>query len=709
MAATAVAAGRVADAARGYRARALTVAERGPLRPRDVVARGDRVVVAAALAQAVTVSFAVTSSRCTSYEQAPRHSALARRKSAAVRIGPQRLLDEVAPSGRQLRADRAGHAEGELDPAVAHGPRLQPGHPAGEAPVLLQARRASLRRSPIGLPARGAASRRGERVRAAAVGVELARDLAPAVAQRGRPSACAASAASSAPADAGGGAGVSGTTIGVGVWTAAAAGAAGAAGAAAEARPSGRQCPRSPGCRARPVPWCSASRRRRSVCGSSSRGGRTLPWPQQRTAPPWSVTHVCRNPALIAVAPPAPTSTGPTSPGCSLSPIGASVSVAELAVGSIAPAAHLAVVEHGAGVLVARVDRGRGAPGAEIDRHDGAGCLVVSDRARVAVAEAAAAVVAPAAHAAVRQDGAGVAEPGGDRLRGQERAARLAEVHRPGPVGRHAQVAADVDDVAVAEPAVAAEAPAFDRVIVEQRARVKAAGGDGLRGASEAEVDRRDRAGQLVVADGDGVAQAEPAVEGEAPAAQHAVDEQCAGVSVARADRLRGERNASRRAEEDRSRRGGRLVVADRGRVAVAEPAVRTVAPAADRAVVEQRARMDAAGADRLGGATRTEVDRPDEAGTSSSPMLRRVAVSERPVAAIAPAAHLPGDQCAGVGVAGRELAGGGGGRLRRLVRDRAARSRDDDRERRPPAVSAHGTCADSVGDRRAFLFAEHP
>ena len=147
---------------------------------------------------------------------------------------------------------------------------------------------------------------------------------------------------------------------------------------------------------------------------------------------------------------------------------------------------------------------------------------------------------------------------------------------------------------------------------------------DGL--AAGAEVDRADRAGRLVVADVASCCRSRAGRCRRAPAAHRAVVEQRAGVAAAGGDRDRRAPGA----EVDRADRAGRLVVADRRRVAVAELAAGADAPAAHRAVVEQRAGVAAAGArSRPPCARRRGRPAPTAAGVSLSPIVVRVAVAE--------------------------------------------------------------------------------
>ncbi len=154
-----------------------------------------------------------------------------------------------------------------------------------------------------------------------------------------------------------------------------------------------------------------------------------------------------------------------------------------------------------------------------------------------AVAEPALAAVAPAAHGAGVEDGARVGRAGRDRHRPP------AEVDR-----RHGGGEAHVGRVAVAEPAVGAEAPALHRAVVEDRAGVEVARGDGAGGAAAAEVDRRGRARR----DDVGLrAVAEAAGQAPAPAAQRAVGEDRAsvldpGVQIAGLNRPRDGRGGLR-------------------------------------------------------------------------------------------------------------------------------------------------------------------
>src|SRR5690606_24139595 len=119
--------------------------------------------------------------------------------------------------------------------------------------------------------------------------------------------------------------------------------------------------------------------------------------------------------------------------------------------------------------------------------------------------------------------------------------------------------------------------------VVEQRAGVAVAAVDLDRRA--AELDHAKAGREVVEADPRDVAVAEPAVVATTPALDPAGVEHGAGVLPAGAER------DDRRADRDRASPGRGVVEALRGvDVAVAELAAARRAPAADRAVVEQRA-----------------------------------------------------------------------------------------------------------------------
>ncbi|MEZ5112748.1 MAG: hypothetical protein R2693_04520 [Nocardioidaceae bacterium] len=88
------------------------------------------------------------------------------------------------------------------------------------------------------------------------------------------------------------------------------------------------------------------------------------------------------------------------------------VAVAELAVGSVAPAAEAAGGQQGAGVILAGGDGDGATP--ELDVAGAGGGLVVPDVVGVAVAQLPVGAGAPAADVAGAQQGAGVVAAGGD-------------------------------------------------------------------------------------------------------------------------------------------------------------------------------------------------------------------------------------------------------------------------------------------------------
>ncbi|HEU4410034.1 MAG TPA: hypothetical protein VFS43_32565 [Polyangiaceae bacterium] len=280
-------------------------------------------------------------------------------------------------------------------------------------------------------------------------------------------------------------------------------------------------------------------------------------------------------------------------------------------------------------------------PAAEVDGARRRRRLVVADGDEVAEAERPELPRAPAAHAPALEQRAGAQEAAGELHR------LAAEVD--GARRRRRLVVADVVGVAVAERPRAGRAPAVHRAALEPRARVRVRRDDLER--LRPELDRSDRVGQLVVADAALVSVAEQAAGARAPAAHRAVVEHRAGVVAARA-------HLQRLAPElDRPGRGRRLVVADGVGVAVAEQAAGARAPAAHAAVVEQRAGVRAAGADLHGPAA--ERHGPRRRGRLVVADRVLVAVAEAAEVALPPAAHAAVvEHRAGVRGAGADLHG---------------------------------------------------
>ena len=257
------------------------------------------------------------------------------------------------------------------------------------------------------------------------------------------------------------------------------------------------------------------------------------------------------------------------------------VALAEVAVAVIAPALHRAVVEGGAAVVLPH-GHVHGRPiGAEIGRGEAGPHLVgaVADVAGVADAELAVAVVAPALQAAVIQDRAGVAVA--DLHRGDGAAEiEIGEgaVHLRG-------LSAAVGGVALAEVAVAVVAPALHRAVVEQGAAEVSADlhiGGGVAGA---QIGVGEVVAHLVgaVAALGGVALAELAIAVVAPALHLAIIKHRAGVDPARGHVSDGVRlPLTVEAEIDGGHPITDLVgaVADVAGVAEAELAVAVVTPA---------------------------------------------------------------------------------------------------------------------------------
>ncbi len=297
-----------------------------------------------------------------------------------------------------------------------------------------------------------------------------------------------------------------------------------------------------------------------------------------------------------------PSLTGLAVPGCSSSPISVGVAVAQLTIEVEAPAADAAVVEQGARPEHADRDGGRGTTGAEAHDRLRAGGLVVTDRAvEVGVAERPVVVRTPAPDGAVVQHGAGVERAGADRGGGPA-GPDVDRAHRT----RALVVADHLCRRRVAELAGAVvRAPTAHRAVVEDGAGVVTAGADRRRRAADAEVDRWHRAGRLVVAD-----PGRAVVEERAPAPEAAVVEDGAGGVAVGRDRRGGA------AGPDVDWTGGcrGLVIADvlgepdQG-IRVAQHATGVVPPTENGAVVEDRAGVVEAGADRDGRAPRSEID----------------------------------------------------------------------------------------------------
>src|SRR3954466_8289094 len=158
------------------------------------------------------------------------------------------------------------------------------------------------------------------------------------------------------------------------------------------------------------------------------------------------------------------------------------------------------------------------------------------------------------------------------------------ERHRP-DAGRRL-VVADVVRVAATEPAEAAVAPAAHVAVVEQRARMREAGRDRPRRAARAERHRADAVRRLVVADGVRVAVPELSQGALAPAANAAVVEQRARMTPAHGDRARLPPGS----QPHRTGAARQLVVPDVLHVAVSQPPTPAVSPAANRAAREDAA-----------------------------------------------------------------------------------------------------------------------
>ena len=337
-------------------------------------------------------------------------------------------------------------------------------------------------------------------------------------------------------------------------------------------------------------------------------------------------------------------------PGClGVADVGG-VGIAELAGACLTPAPHGGVVEHGARVEAAGRDGHGRAPGPEVDRTDRARCLVVADVRGVAVAELAVGADAPATDGGVVEQGAGVLAGRGD---GDGRSSRP-QVHRTDRA--RCLVIADVAGVRVAEAALGAGSPAAHGRVVEQGTRMIEARREGHGRPPGSEIDRRDRARVLVVADVGGVPVAEPAVGAEPPAAHGGVVMDGAAELGAGGDRAWTRRQG---AEADRTDRARRLVVADVVGVRVAELAKSAGPPAANGGVIEQSARVGAAGRDGHGRPPGPQVHRTDRPRCLVVADVVGVDIAEPPAEAESPAAHgRVVEQRARMGSAGRDRHG---------------------------------------------------
>ena len=202
---------------------------------------------------------------------------------------------------------------------------------------------------------------------------------------------------------------------------------------------------------------------------------------------------------------------------------------------------------------------------------------------------------------------------GGDVLGG----AIGAEVDRVEVVAHFVRVIGAPLHIAQAELTSDVQSPALDGVVVEERARVFATGGDVLGGAIGAEVDRVEVVAHFVrlVAAVYTIAQAEPTFLIISPALDGVVVEERARVLVTGGDVLGGAIGA----EVDRVEVVAHFVrlVAAASRIAQAELTCKVGSPALDGVVVEERARVTVTGGDVtvtggdvLGGATGAEVAR---------------------------------------------------------------------------------------------------
>ena len=132
---------------------------------------------------------------------------------------------------------------------------------------------------------------------------------------------------------------------------------------------------------------------------------------------------------------------------------------------------------------------------------------------------------------------------GGDLLGGVRLAVGVrAEVDRGEVVAHFVRVDAAGSRIAQAEPTVTVASPALDGVVVEERTRVIATGGDVLGGANGAEVDRVEVFAHFVIdgAAGSRIAQAELTISVISPALDGVVVEERTRVRVTGGDVLGG-------------------------------------------------------------------------------------------------------------------------------------------------------------------------
>ena len=256
---------------------------------------------------------------------------------------------------------------------------------------------------------------------------------------------------------------------------------------------------------------------------------------------------------------------------------------------------------------VAELHVDHGAARADVDERQHSAHLVVgvTTVVRVAVAELTVVVAAPALELAVDEARAAVV-PADLHVGHRARAELHTRQEVPHLVGGVTQVAA----VAVAELAVAVVAPALHDAVVEQGAHMVAADRHVDRGLVRAKQHRRHARADLSgrVADLLRAVDAELAVVVAPPALDGAVRQPGAGVVLAHADLYRRQARAEVHDRVDRVDAYLVGVVADAGAVAHAQLAVLVAAPAAHRAVIQQRAAVVLAHGDLDGRATHAQV-----------------------------------------------------------------------------------------------------
>ncbi len=233
-----------------------------------------------------------------------------------------------------------------------------------------------------------------------------------------------------------------------------------------------------------------------------------------------------------------------------------------------------------------------------------------------------------------------LADRGDGLVRGQLHR-EVVEVDEAQVVAHLVRVVAPVGGVALAEPARAAVAPALELPVVEAGAGALRAQAQVGGRAPGPELGDREVVAHLAgpVAVRGGVALAELARRRVAPALELAVVERGAGVVPARRDAGGGASAAEVDGGEVVAHLAGRA--ADDDGLADAELALQAVAPALDRAVVEEGTSMEVGGGDRGRGPAGAEVDGGQVVAQLAGTVAAGVGVAQAELAVVVPAPAL--------------------------------------------------------------------